>query len=339
MSNEPSRRNFMQEMAGVSLLAQQVIAQTTGAGATGMPMRVLGRTGVRVSIVGLGGWHIGAVKDEKEAIRIMHAAMDEGINFFDNAWDYQDGHAEEVMGKALAMDGRRSRVFLMTKNCERDYAGSKKDLDDSLRRLQTDHLDLWQFHEMVYDNDPDWVFEKGGLKAALEAQKAGKVRFIGFTGHKDPRIHLKMLNKPHNWDAAQMPINVMDAHYRSFQNEVVPVCLQKNVGVIGMKGLGGGFPEGRLLSNLRMTSDECYRFCLSQPVSVQVMGINTMQHLKQNVALARSFKPLTESEKRTLLSRVKDEASDGRHELFKSTKQFDGPHHRKQHGFDLQATD
>jgi predicted aldo/keto reductase-like oxidoreductase len=333
---QQSRREFMKEASAITLLAQQVIAQTSSATATGLPTRVLGRTQVRVPIIGLGGWHIGSVKDEKEALRIMHAAMDEGLTFFDNAWDYQDGHAEEVMGKALAMDNRREKVFLMTKNCERDYAGSMKCLDDSLRRLKTDHLDLWQFHECVYDNDPDWVFEKGGIKAALEARQSGKVRFIGFTGHKDPRIHLKMLGKPHDWDTAQMPINVMDAHYRSFQNEVVPVCLDKNVGVIGMKGLAGGHPEGRLVSHAGMKSDECYRFCLSVPVSVQVMGINTMAQLKQDIALARAFKPMTPEEKSELLARVKDVAGDGRHELFKSTKVFDGPHHRKQHAFDLQ---
>jgi predicted aldo/keto reductase-like oxidoreductase len=330
-----TRREFMQNASAVALLAQQVIAQTASSSATGMPTRVLGRTGERVSIVGVGGWHIGAVKDEAEAIKIVHAAMDEGINFFDNAWDYQDGHAEEVMGKALAMDGRRKKVFLMTKNCERDYAGSKKNLEDSLRRLKTDHLDLWQFHEMVYDNDPDWVFEKGGIKAALEARKEGKVRFLGFTGHKDPRIHAKMLGKPQQWDTAQMPVNVMDPHYRSFLNEVVPLCLKKNVGVIGMKGLGGGYPNGRFLTEVGLTSDECYRFCLSQPVTTQVMGINSMQQLKQDVALARTFKPLSPDENRKLMLRVKDFAGDGRHELFKSTKVFDGPHHRKQHGFDL----
>jgi len=269
----------------------------------------------------------------------MHAAIDEGINFFDNAWDYHDGRSEELMGKALAMDNRRSTVFLMTKNCERDYAGSKRNLEESLRRLKTDHLDLWQFHEMVYDNDPDWVFEKGGLKAALEARKEGKVRFIGFTGHKDPRIHLKMLGKPHDWDSAQMPVNVMDPHYRSFTAEVIPVCLKKNVGVIGMKGLGGGHPNGRFLDEVGLTSDECYRFCLSQPVTAQVMGITSMQQLKQDVALARGFKPLSEDETKALSSRVKDVAGDGRHELFKSTKTYDGPHHRKQHGFELTATD
>lgn len=323
------------QAASAALLAQEVIAQTANASATGMPTRVLGRTGVRVSIVGLGGWHIGAIKDDNEAIRIMHAAIDEGLTFFDNCWDYHDGRSEELMGRALAMDGRRGKVFLMTKNCERDYAGSMRCLEDSLRRLKTDHLDLWQFHEMVYDNDPDWVFDKGGLRAALEARKQGKVRFIGFTGHKDPRIHLSMLNKPHEWDSAQMPVNVMDPHYRSFINEVIPVCLRKNVGVIGMKGLGGG--TGRFVQNAGLTSDECYRFCMSQPVSVQVAGISTMAQLKQDVALARAFKPLSKQEGEQLVSRVKDIAGDGRHELFKSTKTFDGPHHRKQHGFDTQA--
>jgi aryl-alcohol dehydrogenase-like predicted oxidoreductase len=301
-----------------------------------IPTRPLGKTGVNVSIICLGGWHIGqpAIGDA-EAIRIMHAAIDAGLTFFDNAWDYHNGHSETLMGKALKMDGRRKKVFLMTKNCERDYAGSMKNLEDSLRRLQTDYLDLWQFHEMVYDNDPDWVFEKGGIKAAIEARKQGKVRYIGFTGHKDPLIHLKMLNKPHDWDAAQMPINALDAFYRSFQKEVVPVCLKKNVGVIGMKGLAGGYPDGRMLSHMKLSAEECYRYCLSLPIATQVVGITSMEQLKTDIALARHFKPMTESEKQTLLAKVKEEAGDGRHELFKSTKNFDGPHHRRQHGFDV----
>lgn len=332
-----SRRLFLQGGAralSVAAMAKEVLAQTSSASATGLPTRVLGRTGQRVSILCLGGWHIGSVKDDNEAIRIMHAAIDEGMTFFDNAWDYHDGHSEEVMGKALA-GGKRQKVFLMTKNCERDYAGSMKNLDDSLRRLQTDHLDLWQFHEMVYDNDPDWVFEKGGLKAALEAKKAGKIRYIGFTGHKDPRIHLKMLGKPYDWDTAQMPINLLDNFYRSFQREVVPVCLKKNVGVIGMKGLAGGNTQGRLIEKLGMTAVDCYNYCLSLPVTTQVVGITTMAQLKEDIALARNFKPLDAAARQTLLSKVKDEASDGRHELFKSAKTYDGPHHRKQHGFDI----
>jgi len=244
--NDTTRRDFLKQAAvGATLaaLSEDVLAQTTTASATGLPTRVLGRTGQRVSILALGGWHIGAIKDDAESIRLMQAALDEGITFFDNAWDYHDGRSEELMGRALA-DGRRDKVFLMTKNCERDYDGSMRCLEDSLRRLRTDRVDLWQFHEMVYDNDPDWVFDKGGIKAAMDARKAGKVRFIGFTGHKDPRIHLKMLGKPFDWDTAQMPINVMDAHYRSFQNQVVPVCLDKKVGVIGMKGYGGSSPQG-----------------------------------------------------------------------------------------------
>lgn len=334
----PSRRQFFHRASGLlstAALAEQVIAQTSTASATGLPTRVLGRTGQRVSILCLGGWHIGTVKDKKEAFRIMHHAVANGLTFFDNAWDYHNGYAEELMGEALAQDGYRQKVFLMTKNCERDYAGSMKNLEDSLRRLRTDRLDLWQFHEMVYDNDPDWVFEKGGIRAALEAQKAGKVRFIGFTGHKDPRIHLKMLGKPHLWDAAQMPINVMDAHYRSFQKEVVPVCLKKNVGVIGMKGLAGGYPDGRLLAKMNLSVEDCLRYCLSLPVATQVVGVTTMAQLEQDLKIARNFQPMSQSERSALVARVKDEAGDGRHELFKSSKQFDGPHHRRQHGFDL----
>jgi aryl-alcohol dehydrogenase-like predicted oxidoreductase len=250
--------------------------------------QILGRTGVPVSMICLGGWHIGAVQEKAESIRIMHAALDEGITFFDNAWDYHNGKSEEWMGEALAVGGKRAKVFLMTKNCERDYAGSMRNLEESLRRLKTDHLDLWQFHEMVYDNDPDWVFEKGGMKAALEAQKAGKVRFIGFTGHKDPRIHLRMLNKPHDWDAAQMPINVMDAHYRSFQNEVVPVCLAKQV-VIGMKSLGGGSPRGRIPTQGGVSAQDCICFALTLPCPLAV-GIQSMEDLKQDVAIARNFR-------------------------------------------------
>lgn len=337
MNNQPTRREFIQTVAATTAtaaLAPSIVAQTRDSG-SGVPTRPLGKTGISVSILCLGGWHIGAVKSQADAVRLMHAALDEGITFFDNAWDYHDGRSEEWMGEALAQDGRRNRVFLMTKNCERDYAGSLRNLEESLRRLKTDHIDLWQFHEMVYDNDPDWVFEKGGLKAALEAQKAGKVRFIGFTGHKDPRIHLKMLHKPYDWATAQMPINVMDAHYRSFQNEVVPVCLAKQVGVLGMKSLGGGSPRGRIPIQGGVSAPDCIRFSLTQPVSSLVVGMMSAEDLKQNLAIARNFKPMPEAEKTALLYRIREQASDGRHELFKSTKAFDGPHHRRQHGFDL----
>jgi aryl-alcohol dehydrogenase-like predicted oxidoreductase len=329
---ETTRRDFIAQAAASAAwiaLADAVVAGTLQPAGAGLPTRVLGRTGQRVSILCLGGWHIGSVKDDTEAIRIMHAAVDEGLTFFDNCWDYHDGRSEELMGRALASDGRRDKVFLMTKNCERDHAGSLRCLEDSLKRLRTDRIDLWQFHEMVYDNDPDWVFEKGGIKAAVEAQKAGKIRFIGFTGHKDPRIHLKMLGKPFPWDAAQMPVNVLDLHYRSFQREVVPVCLEKQVGVLGMKGFGGG---NGIAAGAGLASSEAYRFALSQPVASQVVGMTTMDQLKQNVALARDFKPMPQAEQTALAARVREVAGDGRFEQFKSTQNFDGVHHRKQHG-------
>ncbi len=177
---------------------------------------------MKVSMICLGGWHIGDVKDKKEAIKIMHAAIDEGLTFFDNAWDYHDGGSEEIMGKALAQDGKRKKVFLMTKNCARDASGTRKHLEDSLRRLKTDVIDLWQFHEINYDNDPEWIVEKGALAEALKAQKEGKVRFIGFTGHKSPHIHQIMLDN-HPWDTVQMPINICDYFYRSFAKEIVPM--------------------------------------------------------------------------------------------------------------------
>jgi uncharacterized protein len=335
MSTESSttRREFLFEAAASALvvgaLANDVLGSQQPAGASGLPTRVLGRTGERVSILCLGGWHIGSVKDPNEAIRIMHTAVDEGVTFFDNCWDYHDGGAEEIMGRALA-DGRRDKVFLMTKNCERDHAGSMKCLDDSLRRLRTDRIDLWQFHEIIYDNDPDWVFEKGGLKAAVEARKAGKVRYIGFTGHKDPRIHLSMLAKPFAWDACQFPVNVLDLHYRSFQKQVLPVCLKNRVGAIGMKGFGGGNGIARQAG---LTPGEAYRYALSQPIASQVVGMTTLEQLKENVALARGFKPWSAAEQAALADRVKPFATDGRFEQFKSTQIFDGPVHRRQHGF------
>lgn len=323
-------------------LAKAVHATTVPASANGLPMRPLGRTGELVSILCLGGWHVGAAKtdgvlDGSESVRIMHHAIDEGVNFFDNAWDYHDGYSEEVMGKALAMDGKREKVFLMTKNCERDYEGSMRNLEDSLRRLKTDRIDLWQFHEINYDNDPDWVFDRGGIKAAIEAQQAGKVRFIGFTGHKDPRLHLKMLRKPFNWDVSLMPINAADALYRSFLEEVVPVCYAQGVGPMGMKGLGGGHPEGLMVTNGVLTAEEGYRFALSQPIASQVMGMSTMAHLKENIAMVRRFQPMTIPEQSELLARIFEVATDGRCETFKSTNQHEGPHHRKQHGFALNS--
>ena len=313
-------------------------ATETGAG---VPVRALGRTGQKVSMLALGGWHIGAVKEKPEATAIIQRAVDEGLTFFDNAWDYHDGKSEEWVGEALAASGpggvRRQKVFLMTKNCERDHAGSMKCLEDSLRRLRTDHIDLWQFHEMIYDNDPDWVFDKGGMKAALEAKRAGKVRFIGFTGHKHPDIHLKMLAKPHPWDTVQLPVNVMDMFYRSFQRQVLPVARRKGVAVLGMKSLGGGGPpQANILARRKdLTPDELIGYALSQPISSLVVGISSMKDLDQDLRIARAWKPMSAADQQLLLAKVQNEAGDGRHERFKSTQEFDGPHHRKQHGFEV----
>jgi predicted aldo/keto reductase-like oxidoreductase len=332
MQEPSSRRDFFQSLLGsafAATLAEQVLAQTESS-PNGIPTRPLGRTKQRVSIIGVGGAHMARTKDRAESLRIIHAAIDEGVTFMDNAWDYSDGLCEEIMGEGLSTGGRRNKVFLMTKNCERDYAGSMKNLEDSLRRLRTDRIDLWQFHEINYDSDPDWVFEKGGMKAALEAQKAGKIRFIGFTGHKHPLIHLNMLAR-HPWDAVLMPINIMDATYRSFQKQVVPECLKRNIGVIGIKSLGGGY----ILKSGKVTPQECIRYALSLPISVQVTGITSMEILKQNVDVARGFQPMGEAEKTALLARVKDIAGDGRFELFKSSQRFDGVHHRRQHGFEV----
>lgn len=331
--SENSRREFLKSsLAGAAALGLGAEAVAEDDAGKGLPTRPLGKTGVKVSILCLGGWHIGSVKDEKEAIKIMHMAIDEGMTFFDNAWDYHDGGSETIMGKALAADGKRKKVFLMTKNCARDAKGTRQHLEDSLKRLQTDHLDLWQFHEINYDNDPDWIVDKGALEEALKAQKEGKIRFIGFTGHKDPHIHLKMLDK-HKWDTVQMPINLCDWHYRSFIHNVVPKANDKGMGVIGMKSLGGGSDhKGRFIEAKLCTPQEARHFALSQNIASLVVGIDSMDVLKQDLATARSFKQLSKEENEQLAAKVKAIAGDGRHERFKSTQLFDGPYHRIQHG-------
>lgn len=324
-SIEPTRREFV---AGALAAAVARVPVATGAqSGAGIPLRPLGKTGVKVSSLGLGGYHIGTVKEDDEAVRIMHAAIDEGITFFDNAWDYHNGRSEELMGKALA--GRRDKVFLMTKVCGRDRKMARSNLEDSLRRLKTDHIDLWQFHEVVYDNDPDWIFERGAIDVAVEARKAGKVRFIGFTGHKDPRIHLKMLSKDFAWDASQMPLNALDAHYRSFAKQVLPVLVQRGIGPVAMKSLA----SGPIHTKVGVPVKEAMRYTLSLPVSTVVSGIRTMEQMKENASIARTFQPMSDQEKAVLLEKVKPVAGDGRYEGFKSTQNYDGPVHRKQHGF------
>jgi predicted aldo/keto reductase-like oxidoreductase len=335
MTQPPNRREFIQAGAGLTTLAlaaDLLAAQQANPG--GVPTRPFGRTGQQVSIMALGG-HAStnpSKLEEKESLRLIQRAVDEGITFMDNCWDYHDGEAETRMGKALAEGGRRDKVFLMTKVCGRTAKEATSNLDDSLKRLQTDHLDLWMFHEIVYDNDPDWIFAAdGAIHAGLKALQDGKVRHLGFTGHKDPLIHMKMLSKPFEWASVLMPLNVMDIHYRSFQLNVLPQLLQRGIAPLGMKSLGG---NGSIVSKAGIPVEEAIRYVLSLPITSLVSGIDSEKVLDQNLKIVRGFQPMTDEERRAVESRTLKLAGDGRFELFKSSKAFDGPVHRKQHGFD-----
>src|SRR3954470_20727088 len=332
-TQNPSRREFIQAgaatVAAASLMGSARAAEKNDGG---VPLRPLGRTGQNVTMICLGGHHSTKHEQEKESIRLIQRAVDEGIRFMDNCWDYHDGVAEERMGKALAEGGRRDKVFLMTKVCGRTAKEAYSNLEDSLRRLKTDRLDLWQFHEMVYDNDPDLIFaEDGAIHAGMKALKEGKVRFLGFTGHKDPIIHLKMLSMPFDWATVQMPLNVMDVHYRSFQKQVLPVLLQRKIGVLAMKSLGG---NGSIVDKAGVPVEDALRYVLSLPISTLVSGIDSEKVLDQNLKIVREFQPMTPAERARIEHWTRKVAGDGRCELVKSAKHFDGPVHRKQHGFD-----
>ena len=292
---------------------------------SGMPTRTLGRTGVEVSLIGLGGWHLGFdYIDEELSIRIIRTAIDNGINFMDNCWDYNDGASELRMGKALR-DGYRERAFLMTKIDGRTKEAASKQLEESLERLQTDHIDLVQHHEILRFEDPHRIFDEQGANAALiEARDAGKIRFIGFTGHKDPRIHLYMLEVAREngfeFDTVQMPLNVMDAHYRSFEKLVLPELVKQNIGVLAMKTLA----NGTILESKTVTAIECLHYAMNLPSSVVITGCESMEDLEQALTAARTFKPLTEDEVKTLLGKTAQSASRGKYELFKTTSVYDG---------------
>jgi uncharacterized protein len=337
----PNRREFLHATAaGVATASLAGTAQAQPAqprvNAGGIPLRPLGKTGELVSLLCLGGHSSTNPRklSEAESLRLIQRAVDEGITFMDNCWDYHDGGAEEWMGKALAEGGRRDKVLLMTKVCGRTAKEAQSNLEDSLRRFRTDRIDLWQFHEIVYDNDPDWVFAPdGALHTGLKAVKEGKVRYLGFTGHKDPIIHLKMLGMPYEWASVQMPLNVMDVHYRSFQRQVLPVLLQRNIGVLAMKSLGG---TGVIVSKAGIPVEDALRYVLSLPISTLVTGIDSEKVLDQNLKIVRELKPLSAEERAAIETRTLALAGDGRFELFKSSKMFDGPVHRRQHGFDTQ---
>ncbi len=321
--SEVSRRDFLKATVatGVALSAPLTWAQTREGE---MIYRTLGKTGEKVSAIGLGGYHIGSIPTLDESIRVIRTAIDRGITFMDNCWDYHDGKSEEWMGKAL-QEGYRKKVFLMTKIDGQTKASAAKQIDECLKRLQTDHIDLMQQHEMIRPEDPERVFHEGGaIEALQEAKKAGKIRYIGFTGHKDPKIHLKMLetarSKNFHFDAVQMPLNVMDAHFRSFAHEVVPVLVKEGIGVLGMKPLGSGI----ILQSQKVNAIECLHYALNLPTSVVINGIDSMQRLDQAFEAIRSFKPMDQEQVNKLLARTAESAQSGKFELFKTSHQFDG---------------
>jgi aryl-alcohol dehydrogenase-like predicted oxidoreductase len=290
-----------------------------------MPRRRLGRTGAEVSLIGLGGWHLGFNKIDKElSIRIIRTAIDNGINFMDNCWDYNEGASEIRMGKALR-DGYRERAFLMTKIDGRTKQDAAKQLDESLKRFDVDHIDLVQHHEILRYEDPHRIFdEKGANAALLEARDAGKISYIGFTGHKDPRIHLYMLEvaaeNGFTFDTVQMPLNVMDAHYRSFERMVLPELIKQDIGVLAMKTLA----NGTILESNTVTAIECLQYAMNLPASVVITGCESMENLEQALTAARTFQPMSEEQVKTLLSKTAQAASRGEYELFKTTSVYDG---------------
>ncbi len=289
----------------------------------GIPYRILGRTGEEVSIIGLGGSHIGVQPSEQESIRIIRAALDNGVNFLDNSWDYHGGQSEIRMGKALR-DGYRHKAFLMTKFDGRTRESAARQIDESLRRLKTDYIDLIQFHEIIRMEDPERIFSQGGaLEAALKAQEAGKARYIGFTGHKSPDIHLRMMEiareSGFRFDTVQMPLNVMDAHYDSFEKRVLPVLMTEGIGVLGMKPMGGQI----ILNSNVVTPVECLHYVMNLPVSVVITGCDSLPILEQALGAARSFRTMDKDEISSLLAKTAQAAGQGRFELYKSSDTFD----------------
>jgi predicted aldo/keto reductase-like oxidoreductase len=328
-----TRREFFRSTAGAltaATLAPRLLAgQDENAAANGIPTRPLGATGEKVAILGLGGHHIGRIKQEKDAVRLIRSAIDEGVTFMDNAWEYHGGRSERLMGQALT-DGYRKKAFLMTKHHGRkSKKKAMEHLEDSLRRLKTDVIDLWQFHEVVYEDDPRMIFSAGGgLEAAVQAKKQGKVRFVGFTGHKTPELLLEMLEHDFHWDAAQFPVNPIDPHYKSFLRNVLPVCRNKKTAVLAMKTMAAGFA----LKSDKVTAEQCLRFAWSQPVATIISGIDNQKHLKQNIEMARNFKPMTQEEIDDLLARTRPVADGGKYEPFKVGLNFNGRQGRLLHG-------
>jgi predicted aldo/keto reductase-like oxidoreductase len=319
-----TRRDFLGMAVAATCAAGGEKLSWAGDVKEGIAYRTLGRTGEKVSMVGIGGFHIGKQSEEQESIGIIRKALDNGINFLDNCWDYNDGQSEVRMGKALR-DGYRQRAFLMTKIDGRTKTAATQQLEESLRRLQTDHIDLLQFHEIIRMEDPDRIFAPGGgMEAVVEAKKAGKIRHIGFTGHKSPDMHLKMLQTADahrfQFDAVQMPLNVMDAHYNSFEKKVLPVLVKNGIGVLGMKPLG----DSLILGSKTAEPIECLHYAMNLPTSVVITGCDSLAILDQALEAARTFRPMSDAEVTALLARTIEAARDGKYEGYKTTHNFDG---------------
>ncbi len=325
-----NRRSFLKSAAAAAVLGAASSKVLLAEANDGMPQRALGRTGEKVSAIGLGGFHIGKQPEEAESLAIIQGAIDQGITFLDNCWDYNGGVSEIRMGKALR-DGYRQRVFLMTKCDGRTKEAAARQIDESLKRLQTDRIDLMQFHEVIRLEDPDRIFAPGGaIEAVVEARQAGKIRYIGFTGHKDPFVHLRMLDMAaannFHFDAVQMPLNVMDAHFRSFEHQVLPRLLAEEIGVLGMKSMGDPF----ILESKTVTPIECLHYALNLPTSTVITGIDSLKLLDQALEAARTFKPMSKETVASLLARTAAGAATGRYELFKTSTRYDGTAHNPQ---------
>jgi predicted aldo/keto reductase-like oxidoreductase len=298
---------------------------------SGIPLRQFGKTDARISALGMGGHHLGDAPDEATAVRMVHEAVDGGITFFDNCWEYHLGKSEIWMGKGLK--GRRDRVFLMTKVCThgRDADLAMQMLEQSLNRYQTDHLDLWQVHGVCFDNDPELFIRSNGAAEALhKAKQQGKVRFVGFTGHKHPDIHLKMLATGFPFDAVQMPLNVFDSQFHSFETHVLPELNRRGIAALGMKPISG---HGEPVSRGVITAPEALRYAMSLPVATTITGMESLDVLHQNLAIAQGFEPMSQPDMQALRERVKSQAADGRFELYKMSLKFDNPEARLAHEF------
>jgi predicted aldo/keto reductase-like oxidoreductase len=319
-----NRREFFKAAAAAAIVAKFGATATFGQGTGTMPYRILGRTGEKVSLLGLGGWHIGPpTVAPADAVAIVRTALDNGVNFLDNSWDYNNGESERRMGDALR-DGYRAKAFLMTKLDGRTAQAASQQLDESLQRLQTDHVDLIQLHEIIRLSDADRVFAPGGaIETLVKARQAGKVRYIGFTGHKSPEIHLHMLETADRhgftFDTVQMPLNVMDAHFSSFGDTVLPVARAKQMGVLGMKSMGGSI----ILQSNTATPLECLNFTMNLPVSVCIAGCDSIRILQQGLDAARNFRPLTQDEVAAILAKTETAAAQGQYELYKTSDRFD----------------